>query len=192
VRSEFGAQPSPGGGEPRQAAIPGFLAGMAANVLGGVVVLVLLVFVAPVPREVAHNLGLGLVNIALFGAYVGISVVAASRRVQSIRAPVDAWLASGRPPTPAERELTLRLPVRGLEVTAALWAAAAVVFGIFNAFWSVGLGLMVAFGIALGGLTTCAVVALVVERFARDDVAAALRSGVPEEPVGPGVATGWP
>ena len=65
----------------------------------------------------------------------------------------------------------------------------AVLNGIINgAIASPGYGLMIGFGVLLGGLTTSVIVVVWAEHALRDVLAHALEFGVPSEPVGPGVA----
>jgi adenylate cyclase len=102
---------------------------------------------------------------------------------------VRAWLLAGRPADSQERAVALRQPFLQLQGPVLIWTGGAVVFTTLNAFESWRLAGLVALTIALGGLSTCALTYLIAERVGRDVTAAALASGVPEEPAGPGVAT---
>lgn len=101
------------------------------------------------------------------------------------------WLYEDRAPDPHERDLVLRAPVRELVVPATLWAGAALAFGAFEIFRArLGIGpLDMALIIALGGLTTCALIYMQVERLLRPVTARALAIGPHDVPVGPGVTT---
>jgi adenylate cyclase len=87
----------------------------------------------------------------------------------------------------SERERTLQFPLLGYKVMGPLWAGGALVFGVLNGLSSPAFGVLAGLTIVLGGLTTCAVVILWAERALRDVIALALASGVPNDPVGPGV-----
>jgi adenylate cyclase len=74
-----------------------------------------------------------------------------------------------------------------VKVSAAMWLAGAVTFGVLNGLYSAGLGALVASTIVLGGATTCAIVYLMTERSLRPVTAKALSSGPPARPATPGV-----
>jgi adenylate cyclase len=165
-----------------------FLAIAAANVLGAIDVFVFLSVVLPVPSRWQES-GPGFeVNLLVFAAYMLVAVPVGIAWGRSTAAPILSWLAEDRRPTPEERQLTLEFPIRGFARMGPLWLGAALVFGVLNAFSSPALGVIVGLTIALGGMTTCTVVVLWAERLTRDVLSLALERGVPEEPVGPGVA----
>jgi adenylate cyclase len=64
---------------------------------------------------------------------------------------------------------------------AQLWAFAAVLFGVFNARYDVGLGALVSGIVVLSGLATCSVAYLMAERALRPMARRALASGVPDK-----------
>src|SRR3954469_11292005 len=172
----------------RRLRIDFFRAVVGATVLGVGVVIGFLTLVVPVPAEFDTYHAL-LVN-AVGLAYTAVAIVIGVRWGRSLASPVLAWLSANRPPTASERIDTLRFPFAGLKVIGPLWAGAAVVIGTLDAFISSpGYGALAGATVALGGATTCTVIALWAERALRDVSAAALEDGVPAEPVGPGVGT---
>jgi adenylate cyclase len=96
------------------------------------------------------------------------------------------WLSEDRAAEPAERDFVLREPLRELVVPAALWGAAAILFGALE-LPDLSHALETVVTIALGGVTTCALVYLLVERLLRPATARSLAHAPPERPVGPGV-----
>jgi adenylate cyclase len=100
-----------------------------------------------------------------------------------------AWLAVERPARPAERDLVLREPLREIPESAVFWGLAVILFGARDLSESARHAFHVMLPIALGGVTTCALIYLLVERLLRPVTARALAHGPPERPVGPGVPT---
>jgi adenylate cyclase len=159
---------------------------VGANLIGVAVVASFLTLVVPDPPELDVGRGL-LIN----GVGLGYFVVAAAvgiRRGRSLAAPIMGWLSAERPPTASERARTLEFPLLGYKVMGPLWAGGALLLGVLDAaVFSPGFGAAVGLTIALGGLTTCTVIVLWAERAMREVLALALQSGVPRDPVGPGV-----
>jgi adenylate cyclase len=175
-------------GAERRLRVDFFRAVVGANLLGVLVVAAFLTLVVPVPAEFDRRDAL-LVNLAALG-YVLVAIPVGLRWGGSLAAPVIAWLSAGRPPTASERVRTLEFPLLGFKVLGPLWVGGALLNGIFNAtISSPGYGVLTGVTIVLGGVTTCTVIVLWAERTLRDVLASALDSGVPEEPVGPGVGT---
>ena len=102
---------------------------------------------------------------------------------------VSGWFAADRPPDVRERDFALRQPLRLAAISAAIWVAAAFVFGALNVPRSAVLGLQVTVTVLLGGLATCALIYLLVERIERPVIARALAAGSPPRPTLPGVVT---
>jgi adenylate cyclase len=145
-------------------------------------------YVLPNPPGLHHQNRLLDLNLTLFA--VGSVIVLPLAWIRSRRRwrAALAWATAGRDPTEAERESTLRLPLRQQAIVAGGWATAAVTFSAFNAPFSLELAGNVAVTIVLGGLVTCALGYLVGERRMRPITALALSSGVPSRPQLPGVA----
>jgi adenylate cyclase len=157
-----------------------------ANLVGAAVVTSFLTVVVPDPagttvsdRVTASAVGL---------AYVLIAIPVGLAWGRSLAAPIARWLTEERVPTARERADALDFPLRGYKVMGPLWAGGALVSGVVTAVLaSPGYGAMVALTIGLGGVTTCTLIVLWAERALRHVLACALESGVPRDPVGPGV-----
>lgn len=149
------------------------LAVAAANAAGAVVVFVLIAFVLPVP-PVAEESRVIVTNLVLASAYavlatgVGLAfgLRDASRRL--------AWLRADEAPDDRDRRRTLRIPLASTVRQLVLWFLAAGLFGTFNAFTSVLLGVEVGLAIAIAGLTVTATTYRLLERIGRPAVARAL------------------
>ena len=102
---------------------------------------------------------------------------------------MTAWFASDREPDEAERAFALRQPLRLASIPAAIWVAAALLFGALNTPRTPVLGLQVAVTVLLGGLATCSLIYLLVERLERPVIARALAADAPRRATLPGVAT---
>ena len=157
-----------------------------SNCVGALIVFVFLTLILPVRHppavgEVFLWNGPAFVIWGLAASYVG------PRWGRSISLPRLRWLQEERVPTPEERRRVLRNPLVQLKVVGGIWAAAAVVFGLINLHFSVQIAINVASGIVMGGLVTGAVSYLLGERVVRPVTRRALESGVPMQPVVPGV-----
>ena len=164
-------------------------AGTLSNGLGGLivfVVLLLLIPVTPTPDRygplIALNAVVGVVYMAVtlpLGRYW-------TRRI--VFRPLSEWLRSGRPATDAERRLALHYPFYFARNSAVFWGLAAALFGALNTPGSETLGCVVTTTIALGGVSTCALGYLLVERIVRPMTLRALAGGAPPPLRIPGVA----
>jgi adenylate cyclase len=159
-----------------------------ANLIGVAVVLALALFVVPFPGlpDVAAVRFFNLLAAAAYvmvavplGIWIGIRGLFRLRR----------WLEEDRPPTPAERRIVLRAPLRLFFVQFALWFGAALFFGAMNAGDAPQAGVVVASVVALTGLVTAALTYLLVERLMRPAAARALVGQEPGRLAVPGVAT---
>jgi len=155
-----------------------------ANAAGATVVFVLAGYVVPAP-PVADEDGVLLINLVALGAFgafaIPVGIALGYRRLSTTR----VWLRAEREPDARERRRTLRAPMRQLTVNAALWLLATLVFAALNAVFSLGLALVAAITVLLGGVTTCAVAYLLTERVIRPIVARALAAGVRTDPCSP-------
>jgi adenylate cyclase len=160
---------------------------VASNALAAVVVFVYLSWVVPVP-SIAHPGRVTLLNLVVFAVYLAVAFpigwVWSMRRVRPIR----AWMAAGGEPTPNVRDLALRAPLRQLQILAAGWAGAALLFFAVNVAISVALAAEISVTIALGGVVTSALGYLLIERINRATTALALAIGPPLRPAAPGVS----
>ncbi|WP_344021511.1 adenylate/guanylate cyclase domain-containing protein [Pseudonocardia kongjuensis] len=148
---------------------------VAANVGGAAVVLVISAFVLP-REELLDAAGIRLVNLVVLGAYLLLTV------------PIGIWFGRRKltlprrttDPARAERRLVLRGPARITWMIAFLWLLAAVLFCLVNLRYSGRLAFSVTATVAIGGITTCALCYLLVERMLRR-AAARVLSGRPPE-----------
>src|SRR5947199_625835 len=164
---------------------------VAAHLIGTGVVLVLLVFVLPVPPEfegwTPASAQLVRRNLVAAIAYVGLIVPAGVALGLKQADPATRWLLEERAPT--ERELTLGLGLRLLRMQTGLWAGGVVLFYLLNVSTSGLLAFEIAITVALGGVTTAAVAYLLTERDTRSTIARALAGAPPTSSPAPGVAT---
>src|SRR3954447_14810780 len=160
---------------------------VCANALAAVIVFAFLAWVVPVPG-VSWDVGrVNLLNLAVFAVYLAAAFPYVTRRIIRRARPVRTWLVEDRLPTPEERDRALRVPLDQLEMVAAAWAGAAVLFFVVNAPISVALALEGSLTIALGGVVTSSLGYLLLERITRNTTVRALAIGPPARPTGPGV-----
>src|SRR5437016_5700095 len=162
---------------------------VAAHLVGTVVVLVLLVFVLPVPPEFEGSGELVRRNLVAAIAYVGLIVPMGVALGRKLADRATRWLREERAPTERERELALGLGLRLLWMQTGLWAGGVAFFYLLNLSTSGLLALEIAITVALGGVTTAAVAYLLTERNIRSTVARALAGAPPRSYRVPGVAT---
>jgi adenylate cyclase len=160
-------------------------AAVASNVLGALVLFLLLGFLIPFApdgsdRQIVLNAVVGT-------AYLATTLVIGGYWGTAMNAPVERWLSEGRPPTDAERRLTLGIPFRFAFVAGVFWALSAVIFTLLNLPTSGWSALVVGGALLMGGETTCAVCYLLAERIVRPVTALALAGGAPPAGCGPGV-----
>jgi adenylate cyclase len=159
---------------------------IVSNGLAAVVVFVSLSWIAPAPS--VPNPGQGtLLNLVVFAVYLAVSFpIVAGWSMRRFR-PIRAWMAEGRDPTPAERDLALRAPLDQLKILAAAWAAGAFLFFAVNVPISLALAVEIFVTILLGGVVTSALGYLLIERINRENTALALAIGPPQRAATPGV-----
>lgn len=156
-----------------------------AHFLGAIDVFLLLFLVLPAPEGHERTDGLA-TNLVAAVVYLSLATIVGrwlGPRVSPARAP---WMLEGRDPNEAEREAVLRAPYHCLVLNAGLWAGGALLFTAINLVHSHDVALHVGTTILMGGVTTCAIGYLLVERIQRPVVALALESG-PVRPAWPGV-----
>ncbi len=165
----------------RRALVSQFL----AHSIGALDVFVLLFFVLPPPEccqdlseSWLRNVVGGIVSL-IVGAAIGYWM---SRRVGPTRA---AWAMEGRDPTPEEQARALHAPNWCFKADAATWLAAVVLFAAINATQSWTLAAHVGWTIFLGGMTTCGIAYLLLERDWRPVTELALAGGSPARPAWP-------
>ena len=165
-------------------------AGIGSNLLGAGDVFLFGALLAPIaPSDGIDRGEVVLANAALFVPYMTATLAIGERWSLRHFRRLEPWLEQDREPTPAERDEALRLPLLQAKITAFFWAAAAVVFTIFNAFVAPEVAAAVPALLVLGGITTATVNYLLAERILRPITARALAAGLPDHPVGPGVSS---
>jgi len=158
------------------------------NLIGAVAVVLIALFVVPLPptADLAHT---QLVNTLAATGYVvlavPVGVVVGTWKLFRLR----DWLVEERPATPREQRLVLRAPLRLFVVQVILWLGAAGFFGALNAAEPWPTGSEVAIIVGLTGMITAACAYLLTERLLRSAAARALAQGAPDRLAVPGVTT---
>ena len=151
------------------------LAIFVSHISGAVFTFVYLTFIAPSgPTPQASNTT---VDVALFLAYAAVAFPATGFACARVAKKAMCWLIEDRDPTDDERRLAITVARRVAAVTAVPWVAAAVVFGLSN--WAAGRTARDIAKVALttldGGLVSCTISFLLLERIARPAVAVVLQ-----------------
>jgi adenylate cyclase len=157
-----------------------------AHGLGGLDLFLLLFLVLPAPHGVDPGDHLW-PNLVAFVVYLPLTMVTGELLSRRWSAAYSDWIREGRDPNAEERRVVLQTPSHCLRINAAFWLGAAVLFGAINIPASADLALHVSATILLGGITTCAVAYLLIERHLRPITAIALASGGPRQAAWPGV-----
>ena len=161
---------------------------VVTNLVGAGAVLVIALFVVPMPA-IGHAGHVRLVNALVAAGYVVFAVLAGvlagNRRLRALR----QWVLEERPATLEETRIVLQAPLRLFVLQLGLWLIAAAGFGALDATYSVLLALRVATIIVLAGLVTACCAYLLTELLLRPAAARALVDGSPGRLTGPGVAT---
>jgi adenylate cyclase len=162
---------------------------VVTNLIGAGAVLVIALFVIPVPNLGVHTHHVELVNALVTVAYVAfavpVGVIVGTHGLLELR----DWLREERPATVHETRLVLYTPVRLFVLQVALWFGGAALFGIINFGYSARLGERVVIVVGITGLVTAACAYLLTERILRTAAARALANGAPDRIAVPGVAT---
>ncbi len=164
-----------------------------ANLLGAIDVALLLLFVLPGPSSTSLS-EIWERNAIAFAIYLPLSMAVGiwiGRRVSPTSA---SWVIEGRVPTEAERDRVLHGPNWCFKSDAALWLGAVILFATINA-ESAAVAFHVGWTLFLGGMTTCGVAYLLLERDWRPLTELALAAGSPARPVWPRIegrlVLGW-
>jgi adenylate cyclase len=155
--------------------------GLVANTVGAFVVLAFLVFLFPIKLPDQEFEAVLRAGLPALGIYLLVSLPLGAVVMDSRLRRVRRWLRSGHSATAVERLLVLRHPRFSTMVTFALWLGGALTFAVVL---SDARPVLVWGGmetIALGGLTSCALQYLVLERMLRPIAALALANGTPPE-----------
>ena len=167
-----------------------FWYGLSANGVGAVVVVLFLFYLGPKPPIGTPNSTTSSMR-SILGFIVYMAFALPFGRYWAARfpfKPIGEWLRAERPATVEERLAVLRYPLVWARRSAIIWAVGAVLFAALNS----SLGLVNTIGIAaitaVGGVASCSLQYLVVERIMRPITARALGGGAPPENPAPGVA----
>jgi adenylate cyclase len=125
---------------------------------------------------VAAAVGLGQAVVLL--GLLGFIAIRYSRRFVT---GASAWVAEGRQPTPAERRVALRLPWTIGILPLPFWLIAAVVIAAWPQTGDAGDRVRIFVGIALGGILTCTLCYVLVERANSELRALVLAGAAPDE-----------
>jgi adenylate cyclase len=159
---------------------------IGANTAGALVIFTLSTWIIPVPVEGMSDRNFR-INAVAFAVLLVLGMAAGY--VLSARAARESqqWLRADRAPTAQERDATLTFPARQTVITAALWGLAALAFTVINIPDSPTLAVEVGAEVAIGGLVTCPLTYLLIERITRPAHARALEHSAPERPAGPAI-----
>lgn len=161
---------------------------LIANVVGIAIVFNVVGFLLPLVVDTEERWRSGAINLVIVVVWSAAALYLNLRYTRSYVADVREWVAQGADPTHPAHRRALRAPLFAAWATGAAWIVAAVFFGVLNVFiLSPGIALGIAVVIALGGLSTAALLYLMAERDAREVIAAALETGMPNRPMAPGV-----
>ncbi len=127
-------------------------------------------------------------NAIALGVYLSLAlIVGIVWGVKRMR-PLREFLRGARDPTPEDRKMVLRGPLRIAVVHIVLWGVAVPVFAALNASFSGELAFRVGASVGVTGVVITAVTYLLTERLLRPATARVLATEAPERPVVPGVA----
>lgn len=146
---------------------------VSTHLIGACVVFVISVFVLPTEKLNRSSL----VSLAItVPTYVGVAVLVGGfwGTISSLRG--LRWAIEGRTPTPAERRIALRTPIRLTLIQGGLWAVAVVVFTILALVVQPDRALGTGFAIAISGLVVSTIAYLQAE-FALRPIAARALTG---------------
>jgi adenylate cyclase len=158
------------------------------NVIGAGAVLVIALFVIPMPT-IKHIGHVELVNALATIGYAAFALVLGTLLGTRGLTGIRNWLREERPATVEEMRLVLHAPLRLLVLQVALWLGGAVVFGAIDFSYDATLGIRVVIVVAITGLVTASCAYLLTERLLRTAAARALADGVPDGIRVPGVTT---
>jgi adenylate cyclase len=165
------------------------LTGLLANGIGASVLAAFLLFLAPAVLHPAAVDELRRRSIPVFIGYMLVTLPLGSYVTRRRPfAPIERWLASGRPATDADRTRVLRFPRNFGLGSFVFWAIAAILFAALDASVAWAAAVTIVAAALLGGLTACSLQYLLVERIMRPITAMALAEGLPRHPGIPGVA----
>jgi len=149
-----------------------------ANAVGGVLTVLLLLTILPVPGNALDDTGFAR-NAAAIVIFTALSAPAGLIIGNRIAERRTEWLVEEREPTDAERRSVVTFPAIAGAIQAGLWLLAACVFATVNAFHSGRFAIEVGITVAMSGLVTAIIVFLLTLRFTRAITARALAGAEP-------------
>jgi adenylate cyclase len=172
----------------RRAAERLFRAGLIANAAGAAVVFQLIGSLIPIFIDPDERWQLGFVNFPILVVIFGVGGFLTYRVSRAYMVDALAWVVERREPTAEEHRKALRLPLRQTKIAALSWIVSIPIFVVVNLFLTPpGFVVVIGVTIALGALTTSAVIYLLAERILRPVTAMALAARLPAGRVAPGV-----
>src|SRR3954447_8555959 len=157
-----------------------------ANFWRALGVFLFLWFVAPLPH--VHNFAhVQAVNAVAFAITIVVTYIVCGSLSNRCAEPIARWLDSGEQADEEMVRRVLRFPFNQTMLSVYTWGICAVAFGILDGLYSVELGIQVAVGVLLGGITTCGLMYLLAEKAFYPIMVRALSGHVPREPALPGV-----
>lgn len=149
-----------------------------ANLVGGVLTVLLLLTILPVPDNALDDTGFtrNAITIVVYTALSAPAGLVLGARIAHRR---TQWLIEEREPTEAERRAVVTFPAVAGAIQAGLWLLAAAVFAAVNAPRSGQFALEVGITVAMSGLVTAVIVFLLTLRFTRTIIARALKNAEP-------------
>jgi hypothetical protein len=158
-----------------------------AHLIGCVDVVLLLFFVLPDPAEGVSITDHVAPNAIAMGIYLPIAMVIGTVVGHRISPVSLAWIKEDREPTPEERQRALKAPNYCFKLDVLLWLGGVLVFFLVNITIDWHLAVHTAWTAFLGGITTCAIAHLLLEKELRPVTAIVLAHGPPVRPVWPGI-----
>ena len=158
---------------------------VVVSVCGAAFVFAFLAFAAPImltPAETQRLLVRCAITLVVF-VVLGVPALLVIRRRRF--AVSTQWLRERREPTPAERKMILGAPGEAVRMSAIVWLTCAILFALLGATETVAASLYIFCTVVLGGVSTCAVLYLIVEWIMRPISARALEGGPPDRRIGP-------
>src|SRR5437764_1313237 len=159
----------------------------AAHLAGAVFTFGYLPYIAP--SEPSTRAANGFLDVALFVAYAAVAFPSTGYLCERLSRRALRWMIEERGPTDDERRRTLTLARTIAKATAVPWLSAAVVFGLINVYGGHSARdiAKVALTTLDGGLVSCTIGFLLIERVMRPAVAVALAGSQPNRQIIPGV-----
>jgi adenylate cyclase len=158
-----------------------------AHAIGCVDVVLLLFYVLPDPAKGVSITDHVTPNAIAMAIYLPLAMIAGTVIGRRIGPANMDWVKEERDPTPEERYRALKAPNLCFKMDVGLWLGGVLVFAAVNATIDWHLAAHTAWSTFLGGITTCAIAHLLLEREMRPLTQIALAAGPPSRPVWPGI-----